>query len=90
MASVFHCDKCGACCRQLPLFGPTYASLDYGTGSCRYYDLETGLCSVYSLRPLICRVEEGYSIYFSLFSWEEYVKETTHACNILKANLKKR
>lgn len=90
MKSAFYCDKCGACCRQLPLFGSAYAWLDNGTGICRYYDLKTGLCSVYSLRPLICRVEEGYSIYFSLFSWDEYIKETTHSCNILKANLKKR
>ena len=54
---MFHCDKCGICCRSLRR-SPLYRELDRGDGVCRY--LDGNLCSIYATRPLLCRVDESY------------------------------
>ena len=90
MKKKFSCDCCGACCRQLFLFGSAYNWLDDGTGCCRYFDMSTNLCTVYFLRPLICRVEEGYYLFFSHISWDEYIDQSMYACELLKKHLKKK
>ena len=36
---MFHCDKCGICCRSLRR-SPLYSGLDRGDGVCRYLDGE--------------------------------------------------
>ena len=82
--SDFTCDRCGACCRLLRLFGDFYSDLDDGTGCCLYYDHNTRLCKIYESRPLKCRIKEGWKAYFSELSYEEYIKKTAEMCKILK------
>lgn len=79
------CDKCGACCRHLKLFGEMYAWLvDGGTGMCRYFDPHTNLCTIYPIRPLICNIDEGYRLFFSHIPYEEFIEKNRHACIMLK------
>lgn len=80
----FQCDKCGACCRLLNLFGPAYSSLDRGDGVCKYLDLDTNLCKIYETRPIICNVEQGYKEFFSSIPYEEYINKTMDGCKKLK------
>ena len=80
----FECDKCGACCRHLSLFGKEYAWLNDGSGKCKYLDNKTSLCTIYEIRPIICRVDEGYYRHFNHISIEEYLKITENACKSLK------
>ena len=68
----FVCTCCGACCMQLPLFGPMYQDLDRGDGVCKYFDVSTKLCTIYKERPLKCRVEEGYDVYFKDIPYTDY------------------
>ncbi|HIX41289.1 MAG TPA: YkgJ family cysteine cluster protein [Candidatus Desulfovibrio intestinigallinarum] len=83
--TMFTCDHCGECCRQIQQCGPRYAWLiDTATGQCRYFDPERNLCRIYALRPLICRVEEGYSFYFSHIPYDQYIEATQAACLALK------
>ncbi len=84
----FQCDKCGLCCQHLELFGEIYSELDDGTGVCRYFDKETNLCKIYLHRPIICRVEEGYEVYFKDIPYKEYIKVTKESCNRLKQRYK--
>lgn len=84
---AFHCTKCGACCRQLGRFGESYAWLDAGDGVCRYLDRASNLCTIYERRPLICRVEEGYDVFFSSIPYEEYLEKTYLACEMLRRSL---
>lgn len=90
MEDSFYCDRCGACCLQLPLFGDIYAFLDNGTGVCRYYDAEARVCSIYEIRPLLCRVEEGYKAYFSNIPYTIYLDHVYAGCRILKQCLYKK
>ena len=85
---MFICSKCGACCQQLELFGPMYDHLDKGNGVCIYFDQSTKLCTIYEHRPLICRVEEGYNVYFSNISYCEYIKNTENACKKLQTSMR--
>ena len=80
----FICDRCGACCRSLRLFGDFYAELDDGTGCCRYLDQRTNLCTIYLNRPLKCRINEGWKFFFSELSYEEYIEKTKQGCKFLK------
>lgn len=86
--AVFECDRCGACCRHLKLFGQAYASLDRGDGICRHLDPENNLCRIYENRPLICNVREGYKVFFSDMPYDEYIAMTVQGCEKLKALLK--
>lgn len=85
MRNQFHCNRCGACCRNLPLFGPAYAWLDNGQGQCRYFEPRSSLCAVYALRPLICRVEEGYRLFFAHIDYGEYLRACREGCRRLGA-----
>ncbi len=58
---MFHCEKCGSCCRHIDL-SPLYQELDRGDGICKY--LSGNLCSIYEKRPLLCRVDASYDIFF--------------------------
>lgn len=79
---MFHCDQCGACCRNLKLF-PLYAELDRGDGVCKY--LSGNLCSIYDERPVLCRVDESFQLFFSdLLTKEEYYRLNYEACDRLK------
>jgi len=86
----FVCDRCGACCQQLPLFGSAYAFLDDGTGVCRYYDAGKKICRIYPIRPLICRIIDSYREYYSAIPYEQYIEMTKYACILLKNKLNKK
>lgn len=79
---MFHCDKCGICCRNLDK-SPHYKDLDRGDGICKY--LEGNLCSIYDSRPLLCRVDESYEKLFKEhMSLEDYYEMNYSACRELK------
>ena len=60
---MFECDKCGSCCMQVDR-SILYAELDRGDGVCRFFDDKLKLCAIYETRPLLCNVDDAYSIYF--------------------------
>ena len=63
----FSCDKCGLCCQNI---GNT-TELDFlnrGDGICKHFDPHHLLCTIYEKRPLICRVDEGYSLFQKSFT----------------------
>ena len=74
----------------IKLLGLIYQYLDRGDGVCWHFDVKTRLCKIYDKRPLICRVEEGYPIFFKEIPYEEYLAKTYAACEILKAKLKEK
>ena len=86
----FTCSCCGACCQQLEVFGEKYRWLDSGNGTCVYFDAKTNLCSVYEIRPLICRVDYGYSLYASKLPYDEYIRLTNIACNLLQKRFREK
>lgn len=82
---MFHCDKCGACCRNLS-YSPLYKELDRGDGICKY--LNGNLCSIYDKRPLVCRVDDSYNVLFKdKLSLEEYYQLNYEACIKLKTTI---
>jgi hypothetical protein len=80
----FECDKCGACCRHLMLFGAAYTFLDRGDGICKYLNLNNNLCTIYENRPILCNVKEGYKKFFNDMPYEEYISRTIQGCKKLK------
>lgn len=81
---MFHCTKCGACCRSVGT-NDIYKHLADDTGICRYYDPKSRLCTIYEERPLICRVDEGYIKWFKeVMSMEEYYELNYKACTELQ------
>lgn len=79
---MFKCDQCGDCCRSL-YQSHLYAELDCGDGMCIY--LEGNLCGIYEDRPLLCRVDECYTVFYQdLMSIEEYYRFNYESCKILK------
>ena len=84
---MFHCDKCGECCRNLNL-SPVYKELHDGDGVCRY--LKGNICSIYENRPIICRVDECYEKYFrEKMSYDEYLSLNYKCCEELKRKRRK-
>ncbi|HPY40866.1 MAG TPA: YkgJ family cysteine cluster protein [Thiolinea sp.] len=82
--TVFPCNRCGACCRNVHLAAETQF-LDRGDGCCQHYDDNSKQCTIYADRPSICRVDEQYIInYQSLLTWESFVEINVKACNQLK------
>lgn len=82
--SEFECDKCGECCRHVGEMGQPYAWFLNEKGQCRYFNSDGSECAVYKLRPLLCRVEEGYALYFSHLDYGEYLRLNAEACCKLK------
>lgn len=71
---MFLCDMCGECCRNLNK-SPIYDDLHDGDGVCRY--LKGNLCTIYENRPLLCRVDESYSVFFKdLISYDCFLLGT--------------
>ncbi len=89
MVKDFACSRCGACCRQLPLFHGIYDDLDRGDGVCRHFDEQTDLCGIYECRPEMCNVRHSYALFKQHLSWESYVERTTLGCKFLRAQLRK-
>ena len=77
---MFDCSKCGICCCHIHT--PLIENID---GVCVNYNKETKLCNIYETRPNICRVEEGYDLYFKdVVNYEDYIKLNYQACQDLK------
>ena len=78
---MFECSKCGNCCKHLER-SELYKELDRGDGICRY--LSDSICTIYDKRPLLCRIDESYdSIFYEIYTKEEYYKLNKDACSIL-------
>lgn len=58
--------------------------VDSGTGMCHYFNSESNLCSIYELRPLICRINEGYALFFTHMDKQDYILLNTMFCEYLK------
>lgn len=84
----FVCLRCGACCRQLPLFQGMYDALDRGDGVCRHFDLRTRLCKIYDHRPKICDVRNSYAFFKEIMSFEAYLHYTALGCGFLREQLR--
>lgn len=75
---MFKCRQCGQCCRNLDK-SELYAEMDKGDGTCKY--LVGNLCSIYENRPLLCRIDESYSVYFKdIYSLDEYYRLNQDGC----------
>lgn len=86
---MFQCTKCGYCCRSLKGI-QLFQSLDRGDGTCKYLDDESNLCKIYETRPLLCRVDESYSVFFStLMSRNDYEALNYKACADLQKRFEK-
>lgn len=79
---MFHCDKCGACCRALD-GSSIYALLNRGDGVCKY--LDGNLCIIYENRPTLCRVDESYELLWKgIMDRDTYYKQNYEVCKLLK------
>lgn len=83
---MFPCKQCGACCRNLQL-SSLYSELDRGDGTCKY--LNGNLCSRYDTRPLLCRVDDCYTLFFKdVMSIEQYYERNLSMCKALQKKMK--
>lgn len=80
-------DDCSACCHYADLV-PELQSFDIGDGTCKH--LKDNKCSIYDSRPEICRTELMHKKTNPEMSWEEYLKESEKACEILRKELERR
>lgn len=79
---MFQCDMCGECCRNLNR-SPIYNDLHDGSGICKH--LKNNLCSIYINRPLLCRVDDSYTVFFQeILSYDEYINLNYRYCAELK------
>ena len=86
---MFRCTQCGCCCRSLKGI-ELFQSLDRGDGTCKYLNESSNLCEIYETRPLLCRVDESYSVFFStLMSHDEYEALNYKACADLQKRFEK-
>ena len=76
----FACVRCGACCKKA---GYRISKFDRGDGACKHLTNDN-LCGIYEDRPSVCRVNEGYILYFSsMMPYDQYIFENMKACNSL-------
>lgn len=79
---MFHCKKCGECCRNLEK-SDLYKELHDGFGICKY--LKGNLCSIYEKRPLLCRVDKCYDVFFKgKMTYEKYITINQKVCRKLR------
>ena len=79
----FPCTQCGQCCKNI---GKVEAleQFHFGDGQCIYYKEGVG-CKIYSTRPNVCRIDEGYELFFAdLISHKEFYKKNAEICNELQ------
>ena len=82
---MFHCTKCGACCRKVgaTIWGKRMA---LPNGVCKWLDSSTKHCKIYAHRPLICNVDAAYEeIYSSTMTREEFYALNKAECIKLQA-----
>ena len=79
------CSKCGLCCKlfQKVSLPDAMASLDAGTGQCKY--LDGNLCSIYSQRPGFCNSQWMYEQYYKKqYTQDEYEQMLHQQCEYLQ------
>lgn len=82
--SLFICDKCGKCCKNLDR-NALYSDLDRGDGVC-YYLTSENLCSIYENRPDKCNIDIAYKKYFAdTYTLADFYSMNYDACAYLKA-----
>jgi Fe-S-cluster containining protein len=82
MNSIFPCNKCGECCRNITGVKELEA-FDDGNGVCVH--LNENVCSIYDSRPDVCRVDVMYDNFFSQkFSEVDYININKAACIALQ------
>ena len=85
MISIFKCDLCGLCCRNLNK-NDLYLNLHNGDGVCFYLNIEENLCTIYENRPDLCNIDLSYDKYFKdIYSLDEYYRLNYMSCEKLKA-----
>ena len=87
----FPCTQCGLCCQQIKGV-QALENYHLGDGLCIYYEASVG-CEIYQSRPDICRIDEGYVLFFTkIISHQDYYQKNADACNKLqiKNNMDKR
>lgn len=79
----FPCTQCGQCCKNISDI-TALEDYDSGNGICKHYNKANG-CDIYHTRPMVCRIDEGYTTYFSkVISLENYYQENLKVCNQLQ------
>jgi len=82
----FKCDCCGLCCMNLPDAAVFMEYRHNGSSVCKYFDLSSNLCLIYENRPIVCRVDEAYTLFFKEYiSKDEYYKVNYEVCDMLKS-----
>ena len=82
--SLFDCDRCGACCRNVHL-SDLGAELNRGDGVCKNFDEATRLCKIYAERPIFCNVDAYYEKFLSRkMSRSEFHELNKKICHQLK------
>lgn len=79
----FPCTRCGLCCQHIESITALVA-YNLGNGCCQHYSHSNG-CQIYEDRPDVCRIDKGYSLFFSdILSREEYYQCNATVCNQLQ------
>lgn len=82
---MFICLKCGECCRAVKDSEIT-KHLDRGDGICAHFCDNSNICTIYDSRPLICRVCEGYDVFFSKnMTRQEFYEINYKICEYLRS-----
>lgn len=76
----FPCNGCGKCCRLVDR-SPETAWLDRGDGTCRHFDEAAHRCTIYAQRPLVCRVQDYYTVHLAdRIAWDDFVQANLAIC----------
>ena len=79
----FPCTQCGQCCKHIGKL-KALEQFHLGDGRCIYYEESVG-CKIYSTRPDVCRIDEGYTLFFSdVISHQEFYQKNAEICNQLQ------
>jgi len=81
----FPCNGCGRCC-QLIDRSPATSAMDRGDGTCRHFDDATRGCTIYATRPLVCRVQDYYTLHLvDQIAWKDFVMINVAVCTQLQS-----
>ena len=82
--SLFDCDKCGVCCKNIRHSIFYMEELDRGDGVCKHLTADN-LCAIYATRPIFCNIDAYYDKYLSQkMSRREFHDMNHAACLRLK------
>lgn len=82
--SLFDCDRCGICCKNIRRSFFYDVTLDRGDGVCKHLTAEN-LCAIYAARPIFCNIDAYWEKFLSdKMSREEFHELNHAACARLK------